>query len=282
MALIALTKKWGTCKICSSFDEETLNEITLDIVLQRRTYKEIGEYYSPKLPAGVPAINDMNIKGHKNHCDPRLIAREVLEKEGNPVNDADMASRLYAEIFNEEIDKNKLLNELYRERLINLQTLQIMLDSKRDYSVQVQENLTNAQRIYDTDKTTENKQDLLFYANALIDVQNEIRGIIKQIDSTQRDLQDIIIKEKVSEKGPGENTIYITQNYVNILQVHMKTFLEELIPVMLREFKEDPERGRRVIEMVAASMDRHIGGALDETKLISQISSSKKPMISIN
>jgi len=281
MSLVALTKKWGTCKICSSFDEDTLNEITLDIVLQRRTYKEIGEYYTPKLPAGVPAINDMNIKGHKNHCDPRLIAKEVLEKEGNPTSDSDIASRLYAEIFNEEIDKNKLLNELYRERLINLQTLQTMLDDKRDYSVQVQENLTNAQLIYDGSKVEENRINLVYYANLLKDVQNEIRSVIKQIDTTQRDLQDIIIKEKVSEKGFGDSTIYITQNYVNILQVHMRTFLDELIPVMLREFKEDPARGKRIISMVTGAMDRHIGIALDETKLISQVS-SKKQSLSIN
>jgi len=281
MSLVALTKKWGTCKICSSFDEDTLNEITLDIVLQRRTYKEIGEYYTPKLPAGVPAINDMNIKGHKNHCDPRLIAKEVLEKEGNPTSDSDIASRLYAEIFNEEIDKNKLLNELYRERLINLQTLQTMLDDKRDYSVQVQENLTNAQLIYDGSKVEENRINLVYYANLLKDVQNEIKSIIKQIDTTQRDLQDIIIKEKVSEKGFGDSTIYITQNYVNILQVHMRTFLDELIPVMLREFKEDPARGKRIISMVTGAMDRHIGIALDETKLISQVS-SKKQSLSIN
>ena len=281
MSLIALTKKWAVCKICSSFNEEILNEITLDIVLQRRTWKEIGEYYTPMLPAGVPSINDMNIKGHKNHCDPRLIAKEVLEKEGNPTTDAGVASKLYAQIFNEELDKNTLLNELYRERLTNLQILQTMLEDKRDDSVQSQESLTNAQAVYDTEPTTENRGNLLFAANVVHDLQNEIRSIIKQIDATQRDLQDIIVKEKVSEKGPGESTIYITQNYVNILQVHMRTFLDELIPVMLREFKEDPERGKRIIGMVASAMDKHIGVALDETKLITQ-TSSRKQMMSIN
>lgn len=278
MSLVALTKKWATCKICTAFNDDILNDITLDIVLQRRTYKEISDHYTPMLPPGVPAINDMNIKGHKNHCDPRNIAQDVLSKEGAPTNPSDVASRLYAEIFEEELDKNRMLNELYRERLINLHTLQTLLDDRKQYSAQVQEQLDNAQRVYNSTKNDENFKNLNDIARELSNTQKSIRSLISQIDGTQKELQEILIKEKGIEKGLGEGAIYITNNYVNIFQTHMRSFLDELVPMLLREFRSDTERGKRLISMIASTMDKHIGGALDETKLLKEINPKKVPV----
>ncbi len=271
--LIALSKRHALCKICNAFDETTLNEITLDILLRRRTFKGVVAYYTPLLPEGVPNLNEVNVNSHKKHCDPKLIAQEYLEKDGKGISPGDIVSKLYAEIYNQEIDRNDTLNELYRERIKNMHTLQIVLDKAKDDR---SDTLIEIDNMKEVDQTDEIKEILGHLCNREVTLQKKIQDLIRQIDGMQKELQEVLIKEKNSDKGVGEGTVYITQNYINIFQIHMQTFLEELVPMLLSEFKEDPNRGRRVIGMVTGSMDNHIGGALNETKLLEQNTKKKK------
>lgn len=275
--LIGLLKRHPLCKICSAFDEPTLNEITLDVLLQRRTFKGIVEHYTPMLPEGVPSLNEVNVNSHKKHCNPKMLAQEHLEKHGKGVTPGEIVSKLYAEIYNQEINRNETLNELYRERIKNMQTLQIVLDEEKDNRSDTLIEIANAQENPpDVETKEETIERIKYLHNREGTLQKKIQELIKQIDGMQKELQEILIKEKNSDKGIGEGTVYITQNYINIFQVHMKTFLEQLVPAMLSEFKEDPNRGKRLIGIVTGALDKHIGGALDETKLLEQIGTKKK------
>ena len=275
--LIGLLKRHPLCKICNAFDEPTLNEITLDVLLQRRTFKGIVEYYTPMLPEGVPSLNEVNVNSHKKHCNPKMLAQEYLEKQGKGVTPGEIVSKLYAEIYNQEINRNETLNELYRERIKNMQTLQIVLDEEKDNRSDTLIEITNAQENPPEAETKEETVDRIQHLrNREATLQKKIQELIKQIDGMQKELQEILIKEKNSDKGIGEGTVYITQNYINIFQVHMKTFLGELVPTLLSEFKENPRRGKKIISIVTVALDKHIGGALDETKLLAQNITIKK------
>jgi len=178
-----------------------------------------------------------------------------------------------------------MLNELYRERIKNMQTLQTSLDEEKDNKSDTLIELENAQEELRIEKDIEKaSEEVLEPLRQRLEalrkrdsyLQKKIQDLIKQIDTMQKELQEVLIKEKNSDKGIGEGTIHITQNYINIFQIHMKTFLGALVPSMLAEFKEDPARGKRIIGMVTGAMDKHIGGALDETRLLEQYNAKKK------
>jgi len=278
--LIALSKRHPLCKICTAFDRTVLNEITLDVLLQRKTFKGIVEHYTPLLPEGVPKLNEVNVNSHKKHCDPKLLAQSDLEKAGEDINPGAIVSKLYAEIYNKEIHRNDTLNELYRERIKNMQTLQNTLDEEKDNRSDTLIEIENAQEELKASTLEEEKviieERIKHLQTREVSLQKKIQELIKQIDGMQKELQEVLIKEKNSDKGIGEGTVYITQNYINIFQVHMKTFLEHLVPALLAEFKEDPNRGKRMIGMVTGALDTHLGGALDETRLLEQASTKKK------
>ncbi len=276
LELIALPKKHPLCKICNAFDVAVLNEITLDVLLQRRTFKGIVEHYTPMLPEGVPNLNEVNVNSHKKHCNPKLLAQADLEKLGEGVTPGAIVSKLYAEIYNQEIHRNDTLNELYRERIKNMQTLQTVLDEEKDNRSDTLIELENAREEHKETSTDEGGKRIEGLEKREQTLQKKIQDLIRQIDGMQKELQEVLIKEKNSDKGIGEGTVYITQNYINIFQVHMKTFLEQLVPALLSEFKEDPNRGRRMINIVTGALDKHIGGALDETRLLEQVNAKKK------
>lgn len=257
MELVGLKRKHALCKICNSFNEQTLNEITLDILLKRRSYLEIIDYYSPKLPPDVAKLNQVNINNHRKHSDPALLADSVMRSQNIPVSEGEVISKLFGEMYKEEVDKVTILKQVYRERLGNLQTLQFILNTKkREY-----EDLEKHSDVASNSK----KKTLL----------REIRGLIKEVDNIHSDLQNVVIKEVNSEKGIGEGSVQITQNFTVVMQDKLKTFLDEFIPYLFTMFPTDTAVAKDIIRTLTASMDRHL--QLDETvKMLKQANVSQE------
>ena len=251
MALIGITRKSNYCKICISFNEETLNEITLDILFNRRTYKEIMAHYTPLLPDKVPALNAMNINNHRKHSDPALIAEDVLKKKGKAMNPSDIVSQLYSERFKAVIDKQTLLQETYKERLNNLCYLQALVTEK--------------QLLLDVMKG-EKKAENAVMINSL---EGKIIEDVIKIDDILESIQTVVIKDTNADKGIGEGNVYITQNFVNVFQNHLKGFMDEIIPhILLDYFATSPDKGKKLILFLSQAMDKHLQPAFLETKMI--------------
>lgn len=248
---LGLMRKHALCKICCSFEDKILGEITADILLSRRSYREIREHYSPLLPAGVRPLNDVNINNHRKHSDPALLAKEILSNSGELVSEIDMISQLYNEVFQKEMDKRKILTEVYRQRLNNLKVLQMILDEKKAELEALRE-----------------ARDLLSIGNKKT-LQRDIRGITREIDEIQSSIQQVVLKELGADKGAGNNNIYFIQNYLGVIQGHLKGFLEEVVPYLLLEvFVDDTETGKAVVKRITQIMDKHVTPVLDETKLL--------------
>ncbi len=254
MALVGIQQRKNLCKICCSFNDEVLNEITLDILLKRGSYEDIKKKYSPLLPKGVKPLNDMNINNHRKHSDPSLLADYMLQSCGEPLTEGEAVSKLYSKKFKEELDKKEVLKEVYKERIGNLQFLQKLLKSKTKFYEEL--NSKDLDNYYE--KTVRNS------------LEREIKTLIKSIDEIQESIQNILIKELSMEKGLGNNT-YINQNFNIIFQDHLKSFLDEIIPYLLLEvFSKDVEMGKKVVQFISVAMDRHLDPALQQTKLLNR------------
>lgn len=246
MALIGLTKRNPMCKICTSFDDDTLNEITLDILLNRKTIDEIKEHYSKLLPDIVPPLSSSNINSHKRHSDPALIAEDVLRKKGEAITPGDHAAVEYAKRFQGVFDKHETLKTLYLARINSIQFLRDILDDKKkEYAEESKKEMTLSRR------------------SNLKRIENEIRDLTNEIDEIERDIQRIIVQEKKVEMGPG-NT-YINQNFVNIFEGSLKNFMNDLVPYLLYNiFHDDIDKGKEVVAQISSFMDQHLSPSLNK------------------
>lgn len=239
--LIGLSKRQSNCRVCSTFNEETLNEISIDLLLNRRTYDEILDHYNRLIPSGIKHLQAFNLTSHKRHCNPALLAKAAMQQKEQPTTKAEVAARIYAELYNESIDKFKILDELYRERIKNLQTLQYLLNVK-----------TNR---YEAIQFT---QDPILGKEA-IKLEGNIIELTSKIDNIQDSIQTAVIKENASNKGVTQNNTYITNNVINVMQDKLKVFMEEIVPYLLVDvFAEDQDKGRTVVKQIANSMDKHL------------------------
>jgi hypothetical protein len=259
MSLIGLTKRNSMCKICTAFDDdEILTAINLDILLGRRTYKEIREHYTPLMPSLITSpITDSNINNHRRHCDPKLIVDQTLREKNKAVTESDFAAVLYAERFNEVVDKKKVIESLYKSRINTVQFLRDLLKDKQDDYIQYKKQIKEGDKVTVAVATGKSKS-----------TESDIRNLIDQIDDIEVSIQQTILKDFSVEKGPG-NT-YINQNFVNVFENSLKGFMTEAIPYLLYSvFQNDIEKGKEVIAQLSSYMDKHL------TPTLKQVNQSK-------
>ena len=105
------------------------------------------------------------------------------------------------------------------------------------------------------------------------DLQKQIVDLSKDVDNIYDNLQEILLRENSINKGVPVGGIQITQNYINVFQGHLKGFLEEIIPYLLLQiFKENSQLGREVVQYISNAMDKHLAPAMEESKLLNNIS----------
>jgi uncharacterized protein YqgV (UPF0045/DUF77 family) len=257
MSLVGLTKRSTLCKICTCIlDDNVLNELTLDILNNRKTYAEIIETYNKYIPDFVNPLNQVNITNHKKHCDPALIAEDVLKRKGEAVTEGDFAAVLYAQRFKERfVDKQDILHSLYKMRINSIQFLrELLLDKQNDYN-----------KI----KFNEKHEDERVIKQKLKVVELEIRKLLKDIDDIEDSLQGVVLQDLKVEKGPG-NT-YINQNIVNVMESNLKDFINEFVPYLLyKAFPGDLEKGKEVVAYLSTMMDKHLAPTMKKLNQVNE------------
>lgn len=246
--VFGLTKKHSLCKICNSFSTEDLNDITLDLLLRRRTYIEIIEHYSKLLPAGTKKLNPVNLANHKRHCNPKLLAEQMLENQGKATTPDAAAVAAFNDVFKDTLDKQELMTELYKRRVGNLELiyreLTTVLHDLEPYLGR--EDLTPTERVH------------------VKGYESRIRSLTKDKDAIENSMQQVLLKDSQIEKGLSENSISITQNYVVIIQQNIQNLLQDIIPYLLEDiFSNDLSLGQEVVKVIAEKIDSHLGKYLN-------------------
>jgi hypothetical protein len=145
-----------TCKICQS---PVMNEITQCILRGISSSKIIAEYGHHFDPVLTPT----NIHSHKQHVNPEIAVVEdrkralTTTKDFNPTTKA-----LYAHKYDEEFNKAKASDDLYRQRLDNLFHLQKEIEILNQLEEQ-NGSLTESE----TSKRYKIIQDFTFHSNYL-------------------------------------------------------------------------------------------------------------------
>ena len=230
-------RKNNLCKICWSFDEKTLNEITLDILLDRLPWVRIREKYNSKLPSGVKPLNDVNLSNHQKHSDGANLALKELVKQNEPISDGDALLKIFRERYKTTKDSKLLVQELFRQRLSNVQELQELLDrSIQEYQ--------------------EREKELsLLEKNVMHD---HILGLVENVDDIYADLQNTFLKDEKVQKGIGDHNITFNQVVVNDFEGSIKNMMSDVIDYLLKEFKDDPNKGKLLVTNIAKIADNRV------------------------
>jgi len=234
------------CKICQVFkdDEETFAEITLDIVLQRRTWVEIMQVYNQKLPPGVPPITEININSHRRHTDPALVAMAFLHSKGQPVNEAELLKELFRQKLKKEIDQRLIHNEIFRQRISNVEAIQTRIEG-------LKEKLKSS---------TIDDREL-----------RELDRLIVTADAIYGEIQKIVLRSKEIEKGTPNTLIQINQNFINNVEATLQTYAKEVADFLLLDvFKDDPDKGKQVALTLMQMLQKLVTPLLPKPQEVAQ------------
>jgi len=240
-SLIGLKSRHSTCKICSSFSDEDLNLITLDLLTSQRTWQQIMEYYNPKIKPGTKPLNVINLNSHKKHCDIARITQDDLRSRGFlATTSAEALFKLYQQKKEETISYSTILQETTRQRIGNLEHLQAMFET--------------AVREWQQAVMVRSPADIKRTQASVISLQ-------KEIDETLADMSRTVASHIRTEKGLADTQVVI--NMVNVFTNSVRTAMAELMSVLvLQEFAREPEIAKRVHKRVAEVLDRHVSPVL--------------------
>ena len=236
-------KKNGLCKICCSFDDETLTEITLDILFTRLSWADIKQKYNPKLPPGVKPLNDVNLNNHRKHSDGTNVALRELVNKGQPITEKEALIRIFEEKYRVTKNSKLVIQELFKRRLSNAQALQALLDATVSEYKKIESNL-----------------NILGKAT----VQEHIKDLTSDIDSIYLSLQDTFLKDEKINKGIPDTSTTLNQIVINNFEGSIKEFMSDVIDYLMGEFKEDPNKGKLLITNIAKIADKRVAPVINK------------------
>ena len=252
MGLQGLTRRSKACKICLAVqDDDTLNELTKDILLKRRSYEEISRHYSPALVAnGFQHINDVNIANHRRHCDPKLLAQSLLSEQGVPATPEDSVKRFYEQRFTQEVDRLELMNLGYKARLQGLEDLQKILESRKHEMEQYQQML-------------QQEPNDLVARTKIQQLERVIGEMTTRVMSEQRYIQDTALKQEQLHHHVAPDAARLQDQLVEMVVRETKecvvNFMRDFKGYLMTDvFSEDPARSKVVLHYMTTLLVRDV------------------------
>lgn len=228
-----LPRRSKKCKICNSFSDKHLAEITAAMINGTMTYHEIMEKYNSLRKEGTRPINPANCTAHKKHSSPKDLLDRALKKF-NEDPESVARSELERSILQkkgDQLDKGRALEAMYSERIQSLVAAQDILTKTRLEYANEPENSLRKRKL----------------ARDVINLTKEVEKISKSISS------DLLSHEKLEKpEGMGSGNVFIFNTYESSL----KMFMDRVIDIL---YDQVPGKER------ARDIARRIGMALDET-----------------
>jgi hypothetical protein len=249
--------KQSSCKICSSFDDEDFYDITMDVVFGRRSWVNIQEYYTKKLPAGVKPINPVNLARHKKHAMPQAMANYYLEATGDRV-DAQTFIDKYKEIFRKKLETNDLAVELNMEQLQSCRELEEMYDVR-------------AKRF---DEYIKEHGDIVPYEE-FVSMQDALVKLKISIAKTKTAVQKIVNDMSSSTKDvtTTSNTIVFYNNFISSFENDLRQTSRQIAAYIVTDLmKDEPERAKEFAHQFLTLVAHGLGKYLDAGELRSIVS----------
>ena len=252
MSLQGLPRRSPRCKICFIVkDDRVLNEITKDILLKRGTNAEISKRYHDLMAAvGCKDINDVNIANHRRHSDPVQLANDLLVERNIPVAEEDFVKEFYAQRFAQEVDRLKLMNLAYKARLANLESVQNILDDKKEELAAYKAALKK------------NPNDL-GAAVKIRGLEHVIVDFTQQIVGEQSNIQDTVLKHDKNLGTTAADSTEVQQAiaaaFIREITEGMTAFVQDFKKYLRTDiFSDDPEAATPVMYYMIMLMDKRV------------------------
>lgn len=226
-------KSVSTCKICQSPYANEITKALLEGVSGEEIRREFNQldYFKDK------PLNPTNIHSHKKHMNPEALAetdyKVIVQRE--MTHDPELAA-LFQQKYDEKFDRLKALDELYKQRLLNLGVLQYELEQLKSIP---------SDQVTGADKA-------------------RIQELTLSLDSALDSVGNVILKHIRTDQGPAPKNINIM--YINHVKGGVEKFIEAFMDVLVTEVS-DPVTQMRVKEKLIEKLDETMAPVLDVKKL---------------
>jgi hypothetical protein len=224
------------CKICLSPYREEITKLLLtgtsgeDI---RRQFNQL-EYFK------TAPLNPTNITSHKRHCDPEALAEYDHEKEVKKELDATIApelQKLYQVKYDETLNKLTAIDQMYKQRLLNLSNFQREFDILSLKSVELQ--------------TPQDKARL--------------KELHFALEISQNSITQAMLKHLKLEQGPAQKNVNLI--FISNMKTGIEQFIEAFMDIIVNEIPDGTLR-ERLKDKFTEKLNSIIAPLLDEKKAV--------------
>lgn len=226
---LGLLRTSPKCKICQSPHK---NEIT-QLILEGVSGEEIRRRFNKTEHFQKNPLNAVNIHSHKKHCDPEALAKvdhqNKLRKKAryDPV-----VNDLYQHQYNTTLDKLKTVEQMYRQRLLNLGEIQLELEGFKSIPIEERATMDNA----------------------------KIRELTGDVNEILHGLtQDMLKHQKIEEGSPKQINVV----FINNFKSGVEKFIDAFVNVLVTELDDSVTR-ERIKEKFITELDNTVSPLLDE------------------
>lgn len=222
-----------TCKICQSPVKNEITQCILRGISSSKIIAEYGHHFDPSL-------TPTNIHSHKQHINPEVAVIEDRKKALMASTDYDDTTKeLFNQKYNEEFDKAKTADALYKKRLDNLFQLQREIEALN---------------------TLEKEEGILSDTD-----MNIRRKLIQDLEIAYKGFNQDLIKHIALDAD-----LYVKQvnvQFVKLIQRAFTAFIQKYMDVLVKEI-EDPITRERLKEQLGDLLDTEIAPVLDPSKVV--------------
>lgn len=222
-----------TCKVCQSPVRDEITQCLLRGIAYKNIIKEYGKYFNNPL-------TPTNLNSHKQHINPEIAATEDRKRALAATTEYDKTTKeLYEHRYNEEFDKIKATDALYKKRLTNLFHLQ---------------------REIETLNQVEEQEGTLTDSEA-----NTRRELIQNLEMAYKGFNQDLLKHIALDAD-----LYVKQvnvQFVKMVQRAFIAFTQRYMDVLVKEI-EDPATRERLKEQLGDLLDTEVAPVLDPNNAI--------------
>lgn len=233
------------CKICLSPYRDEISKLLIEGQISgeeiRRRYNVLD--YFKEAP-----LNPTNIMSHRRHCDPTSLAEYDHEKEVKKELDKNLQEvitpelqKLYQVKYDETLNKLTAIDQMYKQRLLNLANFQHEFDIL-------------STRLAATPLEQQNPND-----------KARMKELHFAIEVSQNSITQAMLKHLKLEQGPAQKNVNLI--FISNMKTGIEQFIEAFMDVIVNEIPDGTLR-ERLKDKFIDKLNSIVAPLLDEKKAV--------------
>ena len=258
----------NSCLLCENLSPEHLTELSLDLLLERRTTRNISAYYTQFLlyKTKKAGINYFNLVRHRKHCTLLNLPPEKLEELNKSIHKEKFA-KLYNARFLLKVASIDIVDEVLRHQLERMAQVDTILQEHEHNIALLRKGIIPDQleQLYSSSLPIQPYPLLLQEENIVlkqIAFQQKIFNEIQQVQLSRANIQRAI------EEFEKEKNVYITQINFNTdtMSGNISQMVKDYYAYLCEQFPQDVGLAITLSQKLASLCDEKLNPVISSYK----------------